>query len=204
MSGKASLLVIAGLSLVFLVIAQNFGNISNRAVDNYVEYHTETVAHNIAVSGANIAANEVYEDPTWVPTSYPKHFQGGDLDVDVNVVNATFGIMEIVSTGTYHNTSSEIRITIAPSNFSEYAYYSTYEKSSPGGGPIWWTGKDTVWGPFHTQSQLNVGGDAVFWGKVTTLKGINYSDKNAKPKFYGGVEHGVDITGNVGRHIAAP
>lgn len=52
---------------------------------------------------------------------------------------------------------------------------------------------DTVWGPFHTQSQLNIGGDAVFWGKVTTLKGLNLTDKTASPKFFGGIEHGVDI-----------
>ena len=196
MSGKASLLVVAGLSLVFLVIAQNFGNISNRAVDNYVEYHTETVAHNIAVSGANIAANEVYEDPTWTPTNYPKHFQGGDLDVDVNVVNATFGIMEIVSTGTYHNTSSEIRITIAPSNFSEYAYYSTYEKGSPGGGPIWWTGKDTVWGPFHTQDRLRVYRHPSFLGKHTShRKKIQYynSKKKDKPVITGIYEPGKSV-----------
>lgn len=52
---------------------------------------------------------------------------------------------------------------------------------------------DTVWGPFHTQSGLNIGGDVIFWGEVTTLKGLNYVDKNTIPKFYGGIEHGLDI-----------
>ena len=50
MSGKASLLVVAGFSMLFLIISQNFGSVSNRAVDNFVDYHTETIAHNIAVS----------------------------------------------------------------------------------------------------------------------------------------------------------
>ncbi|MDX1702328.1 MAG: hypothetical protein R3250_16995, partial [Melioribacteraceae bacterium] len=40
---------------------------------------------------------------------------------------------------------------------------------------------------------LNIGGDAIFWGKTTTLKGLNFTNKTADPKFYGGVEHGVDI-----------
>ena len=65
MGGKALVLVISGFSLIFLVIAQNFGSVSNRSVDNYVDYYNESVAHNIAVSGANIAANEIYIDPTW-------------------------------------------------------------------------------------------------------------------------------------------
>jgi preprotein translocase subunit SecE len=33
MSGKAVLIVVAGFSLIFLVVGQNFGNISNRSVD---------------------------------------------------------------------------------------------------------------------------------------------------------------------------
>ena len=65
MGGKALVLVISCFSLIFLVIAQNFGSVSNRSVDNYVDYYNESVAHNIAVSGANIAANEIYIDPTW-------------------------------------------------------------------------------------------------------------------------------------------
>jgi hypothetical protein len=180
MSGKASLLVVAGFSLVFLVVAQNFGGISGRAVDNYVSYQTETVAHNIALSGANIAANEIYRDASWAPSGYPKQFQGGQVTVEVNEVNPTFGIKEIVSTGIFQNKSSQIRITIAPNNFSEFAYYSTYEKDSPGGGDIWWTGKDTVWGPFHTQDKFRVYQHPSFLGKHTSHKGsiVYYTKKS--------------------------
>ncbi len=57
---------------------------------------------------------------------------------------------------------------------------------------------DTVYGPFHSQSQLNIAGDPVFLGKTTTLKGLSPSEKQLKkngydPKFYGGYESGVDI-----------
>lgn len=196
MTGKASLLVVAGFSLVFLVVAQNFGGISGRAVDNYVNYQTETVAHNIAISGANIAANEIYRNSSWTPSGYPKQFQGGQVDVVVNDVNVTFGIKEIVSTGIYQNKSSQIRITIAPNNFSEYAYYSTYEKDSPGGGSIWWTGNDTVWGPFHTQDKFRVYRHPSFLGKRTSHKGsIVYYDKKSwdSPVITGIYEPGKSI-----------
>jgi len=60
MSGKATLLLIVGFSLIFLVVSRNFGITSTRAIDNYVDYYKKAVSHNIAVSGANIAANNIF------------------------------------------------------------------------------------------------------------------------------------------------
>ncbi|MCW8817799.1 MAG: hypothetical protein OQK52_08010, partial [Ignavibacteriaceae bacterium] len=175
MTGKAILLVVIGFSLTLLVLGHKFGSLSNRAVDNYVSYQKETVAHNIAISGANIAANEIYMNPGW-DDGYSIPFQGGHLDVTVTMVDPVLGYREITSQGTFDNTSSEIKLRIAPSNFSEYAYYSTWERSSPSStGTIWWTGKDTVWGPFHTQDNLNVALHPSFLGARTSHKGaINY------------------------------
>ena len=175
MTGKAILLVVIGFSLTLLSVGQKFGSLSNMAVDNYVTYQKETVAHNIAISGANIAANAIYSNPAWT-TGYSVPFQNGHLDITVDIVDAVLGLREITSRGTFLGKTSEIKLRIAPSNFSEYAYYSTYERSSPSStGTIWWTGKDTVWGPFHTQDRLNVALHPSFLGKHTSHKGsINY------------------------------
>jgi hypothetical protein len=172
MTGKAILLVVIGFSLTFLIVGQNFGGLSNRAVDNYVTYQKETVAHNIAISGANIAANEIYMNPTWTQGYSNIPFQDGYLNVTVNVVDPVLGLREITAQGTYFGKTSVIKLRIAPSNFSEYAYYSTYERSSPTStGTIWWTGKDTVWGPFHTQDKLSCALHPSFLGKRTSHKG---------------------------------
>ncbi len=195
MSGKASLLVVAGFSLVFLVVAQNFGGISNRAVDNYVNYQTETFAHNIAISGANIMADSVYWNPGF-SGSYSKEFQGGQLNASVTIINAATGYREIVSTGTYQGKSSTIRLRIAPSSFSQYAYYSTFEKASPGGGDIWWIGGDIVYGPFHTQDDLRVYNHPKFLGEYTSHKGnlIYYSSRrDDSPIITGVYEPGKSI-----------
>jgi len=175
MTGKAILLVVIGFSLTLLAVGQRFGSVSNQAVDNYVKYQKETVAHNIAISGANVAANAIYMNPTW-DEGYSVPFQDGHLDITVDVVNATLGFREITSRGTFLGKTSEIKLRIAPSNFSEYAYYSTFEKSGPSSsGKIWWTGKDTVWGPFHTQDNLNVYQHPAFLGKHTShKKAIDY------------------------------
>ena len=190
MSGKAVLIVVTGFSLIFLVVGQNFGNISNRSVDNYVDYFNETIAHNIAVSGANIAANEIHIDQYWDDGYDDISYQNGELDIEVNIIDVYQNFREIVATGEYEGVSSTVRVTLAPSNFSKFAYYSVYE-----GGNIWWTNKDTVWGPFHTQDYMRVYRHPVYYGKATTKKKLIYytSKKKDKPKFYGGFEKGVNL-----------
>ncbi len=190
MSGKASLLVVAGFSLIFLVFSKNFGSVSNRSVDNYVNYFDETIAHNIAVSGANIAANQIFIDPNWLVGYSNLPFQGGKLNVEVNIVDAYQNIREIVATGDYNGVSEIVKVTLAPSKFSKFAYYSVCE-----GGNIWWTMNDTVWGPFHTQDYMRVYRHPVFYGKATTKRKLIYysSKRKDKPYFYGGFEKGIDL-----------
>ncbi len=190
MSGKAALIVVAGFSLIFLVVSQNFGNISNRSVDNYVDYFNETIAHNIAVSGANIAANEIYIDPLWDDGYDNIQYQNGELDIELNIIDVYQNHREIVATGEYEGVTSTVRVTLAPSKFSKFAYYSVYE-----GGSIWWTKNDTVWGPFHTQDYIRCYRHPVFYGKASTKKNLIYYTSKAmdKPKFFGGFEMGVNL-----------
>jgi len=190
MGGKASLFVVAGFSLLFLVISNNFGTVSNRSVDNYSNYFDGTTAHNLAISGANIAANNIYLDPTWDDGYDNLSFQGGTINVEVNIIDAYQNIRQIVSAAYYRGEDDTVRVTLAPSKFSKFAYYSVNEGSS-----IWWTDNDTVWGPFHTQDYMRAYRHPVFYGKATTKKKILYytSQSKDKPYFYGGFEQGVDL-----------
>lgn len=190
MAGKASLLLVVSFSALFLVISKNFGDVSNRAVDNMLEYHGETVAHNIAVSGANIAANQVFLDPTWDDGYSNVPYQYGTMDIQVHEIDPYKNIIEITSQGTYQGKTSTVKVTLAPSKFSKFAYYSISE-----GGTIWWTGNDTVWGPFHTQDYMRVYRHPVFYGKATTKKKMIYysSQSQDKPYFFGGYDQGVDL-----------
>ena len=79
MAGKGILFLLLGFSVVFLVKGTNYGNISNRAVDNMGDYYKSTVAHNIAVSGANMAANQIFFDPTWKTGFTNKNYSGGKI-----------------------------------------------------------------------------------------------------------------------------
>jgi len=188
--GKLSLYLVLGFSSLFLMLGHNSNVISNRAVDNMVEYNTNTVAYNIAVSGANMAANEIFMDNKWNIGYDDISFLDGTMNTTVEVVDPVRDIKKIISKGDYRGVTKTIEVTLQPSKFSKFAYYSNDE-----GGNIWWTSEDTVWGPFHTQDYLRVSGTPVFYGKVSTKKSIKYysNSKVDKPKFLGGYEQGVNL-----------
>jgi len=188
MAGKAALFLVVGFSLIFLAIGKNFGSLSTSAVDNLTDYYTETVAHDIAVTGANMAANKIFFDPTWTAGYNNLSYQNGILNVNVSVLDAFKNIRQITSTGSFNGVTNTVSVTLQPSKFSKFAYYSISE-----GGTIWWITGDTVWGPFHTQDYLRVSGRPVFWGKATTKKKLIKYNSSAKPYFYGGFEKGVDL-----------
>ena len=157
MAGKAVIFLVVGFSLIFLAIGKNFGGLSTRAVDNLADYYTETVAHDIAVTGANMAANRIFRDPTWTAGYDKISYQNGKMNVEVDITDAFKNIRQIVSTGSFNGLTNTVTVTLQPSKFSKFAYYSIYEGSS-----IWWISSDTVWGPFHTQDYLRVSGNPVF------------------------------------------
>jgi hypothetical protein len=190
MNGKATLLVVAGFSLIFLIVGKNLGSISSRAVDNSVEYYNQTVAHELAVSSANLAANQIFFDNDWDKGFKNLDFKNGKMNATVQTVDVAKNIIKIVATGEYQGTINTVEVTLSPSRFSKFAYYSEDE----GDEPIYWMSKDTVWGPLHTQDNLLVNGSPVFYGKVTTNKKIIKDPPSSKPKFYGGFEDGISLS----------
>jgi len=90
MGGKAAILLVLGFSLIFLVYGHRFNNLSTDSIDNLSKYYIETKAHNIAVSAANLAANELFRDKTWEEGFEDVSFDGGTYNVYVsNNVTAT-------------------------------------------------------------------------------------------------------------------
>ncbi len=213
MAGKASLLLVMGFSLIFLVFGHNFTRMSGSAVDNYANYYSDNVSRNLASSGANMAANAMFLDNNWNAGYSDYAMDGGILNVSVEIVNAAQNIKKIVSTATYEGLNHTVEVTLSPSRFSKFAYYSENE-----GNNIRWTGKDTVFGPFHTQDNLLADNHPVFGvtGYRSTIKGklipADYYDvygekdpktkseknlwksamKGDKPEFHGSFDQGVD------------
>ena len=188
--GKASLLLVLGFSTLFMMMGYNSNSVSNYAVENMVDYHTKTMAHNIAVSGANLAANEIFFDNNWTKGYSNLPFHNGTLDVNVEILDVFQNIRKLTVTGNYRGTTKNVEVILQPSSFSKFAYYSESE-----GKNIWWTNNDTVWGPFHTQDRLRSYRHSVFMGKASSRKKLVYyqSKKKDAPLFLGGYEKGVDL-----------
>lgn len=184
MGGKAAILLVLSFSVLFLVLASRFNWLATNSVDNLTTYYSETKAHNIAVSAANLAANSIFFDGSWNEGFEDVSFNGGELNVEV----AEIGDERLLTcTGTYNGITKEVKIRIRPSNFAKFAYYMNLF----GGADKFYTG-DTIWGPFHTNGKLTTQGSPVFMGKATTKLGLKmFAPKD--PKFYGGYESGIDV-----------
>jgi len=188
MGGKAILIVIFGFSLIFLIMEKNIGSASTRSVGNMSDYQAKETAHNIAVSGANIGANQIYLNPSWITGYSNINYQNGKINVTVDVLDAFKQILRVNSYGTFNGITDTVQVTLQPSMFSKFAYYS----ESEGAGTIWWTTGDTVWGPLHSQDVMNIDGGPVFVGKVTSKEALNLNF-GAVPEFLGGFSQGVDL-----------
>jgi hypothetical protein len=206
MGGKAALLLVIGFSLIFIVIGRNISNISVRAVDNAMKYYHNSNAHSIALAGANIAASKVFFNNDWTEGYDNIQFGGGHYSVSIEEIDPARKIVLISSVGTFGEgdlrETHTVEIKLQPSSFSRFSYFSNKEKI--GSSTIWWTSKDTVWGPFHTNDRISISGDPVFQGKATSYLGI-YEARGSDPEFNGGYsqsaeelpipEDGVDLVG---------
>jgi hypothetical protein len=188
--GRMVFILVLGFSALFLVMGYNANKVASRSVQNMVDYHAKTVAYNIAVSGANLAANEIFLDDNWDAGFNNVEFDGGILNANVVVLDALHNIRKLTTAGTYRGVTKTVEVTFKPSSFSKFAYLSTNDP-----GYLYWSYKDTIWGPFHSELKINSYRHPVFYGKATSKVGVHYYQSEAldAPRFYGGYESGVSI-----------
>lgn len=180
MGGKAALFLVIGFSLLFIVMGRNISNLAVRAVDNSMAYFNTSSAHSIALAGANIAASKVFFDNSWTAGYNNISFGEGFYNVTIEEIDPERDIIKITSVGTFGDDSHIVEIKLQPSSFSRFSYFSNNEVIN--GNTIWWTDKDTVWGPFHTNDRISIDGDPVFNGKTSSFLGI-YEKSGSNPEF---------------------
>jgi hypothetical protein len=188
--GKVAFILVLGFSALFLVMGYNANSVASRSVQNMADYHAKTVAYNIAVTAANLAANEIFLDDDWNSGFSDRDFDGGYLNADVVVLDPITKTIKLTASGTYRGITKSVEVIFKPSSFSKFAYFSTNDP-----GNLYWSNNDTIWGPFHSQGKINSYRHPVFHGKATTKIGVhNYqSEALDAPRFYGGFESGVSL-----------
>ncbi len=80
-----------------------------------------------------------------------------------------------------------VTATYTKRGFAQYIYFSDSEATKD--NKIWWTSNDVCYGPYHTNETLRINGSPVFWGKATSVGGIEYeSSTTNNPQFNGGYQ----------------
>lgn len=124
--------------------------------------------------------------------------QTGNYSVTATLVpGGGFAVYRLDSTGTFGQMTRTISFTVRQISYSRYAYFSNDEDRMYWYGevPIWFITGDTITGPLHSNDQLNISGDPVFMGPVTsTASTINYYHGGPpvdEPDFRGSLTLGV-------------
>lgn len=150
-----------------LVAAENAGN--------YIR------AYHIAEAG--IAKKFMDLRSTGSTTSLSENFtivsgSTGTYSVTVDTVQGgEFPAYRMTSLGTYKNRQRQISFTVKQISCARFAYLSNDEDMMSWGGPqpIWFISGDIIRGPLHTNDRLNISGDPIFEGPVSSSgAAINY------------------------------
>lgn len=189
--GKLSLLLVISFSLLYMVLGFKSSKLSTATVENMADYNAKTVAHNIAVSATNLSCNKLFLDGNWEAGFSNVPFDNGDFDAKIQVLDKWQNIRKLTTVGSFGGITKTIEVVFKPSSFSKFAYLSISDPTN-----LYWSNKDTIWGPFHSEGNINAYRHPVFVGKATTQGSVKYYQSEAldAPKFLGGFESGVSLT----------
>ncbi len=188
MVGKGTLLVILGFSLIFGIAGQYWTRESTSAVDNYIQYYGQANVYNIAVAGANIGCDSLFNDVNATGLSVSGKFAGGNYLATLAPVALHSAEYMLQSVGTYSDYTGDytdtVQVLLTRRSYSQWEFFSMKENG------IYWKTGDTVTGPMATDDSLYVSGTPVFKGQVSSKLGLSTS-LPATPDFLAGFQSGV-------------
>ena len=214
--GKSTIIYVIGLSLIIGLVLTNVNRSSLDSMDTYATYFGRTMAHNIALSAANLATNKVLFTPGY-NTPFSGSFSGGTYSVAFADTGSGELYRKFMSVTTAYNAGGEtlrdtVRAVFGRYSFSRYAWFTEWEKNgyvrpNGTGGPYfgasdWKITGDSVFGYAHTNSKFNLAGKPYFGKKVTATNAPTTSTLGGvySPTFMEGYEWGVTVdrpTGNI-------
>jgi len=180
------------ITLSFFVIAYNDLALAARTADSVRAFY-------VAEAGV---AKKFIELRSGNTGNLAENFSVGTVSgyYSVTVTQLTTGVFQsyrLTSTGTYRNASRRIELTVQQISFARYGYLSNDEDQLFwwGSRPIWFITGDLLHGPFHTNDRLNISGDPIFDGPVSSVSPtINYYNggpPNDNPVFEESLSLGV-------------
>jgi hypothetical protein len=198
--GRASILLVIGYIAILLLSGVLMSDMSVQAYDNALRYYEGVKGRNIAIAGANMAANYLFLYPpningnAWF-SGYltPVAYDGGTFTVSIDSTSSIDSLtgerrLTLRSVSLYADSTTTVVVTLHPSNFAKFALYAGTSAAS-----VYWATGDSAFGPVHVQGKLRTHGTPYFGGKVTTLNGVDSTSWSGHPTFNAGIENGVNI-----------
>jgi hypothetical protein len=198
--GKASVILVMGYVALLLLSGVLMSDMSVQAYQNALRYYQGVKGRNIAIAGANLAANYLFLYPPningngwFAGYTTPVSFEGGTFTVTVDSTSSVDPLtgarrLTLRSVAVYDDSTTTVVVTMRPSNFAKFAFYAGTSAAS-----VYWATGDSAFGPVHVQGTLKAHGTPYFGGKVTTLNGVDSTSWSGHPTFNAGVENGVNI-----------
>lgn len=196
MFGRSALLLVMGMSALFLVYTSNMISTANKTVDFYTQYYQYNMAEDMATSAVNVACNAIYtsvvsKTTVWttgfdISNFYENYSNSPTNRVITTVTQRGTDTLILLCTAYYGDSVRSIRVRLHAAQYSKYgAFYNASSARFATG--------DTIDGPTHFNTYCYTSGSPVFLGKVSCLKGLSASGSPANPKFLGGFESGINI-----------
>jgi len=201
--GKASIVYVIGLSVMLGYSMFNISATSTSSMDNYTAYYGRSMAHDIAITGANIGTQLLMKDPLYNTSLMNQHYAGGTFDMYVIKPGGDSAWVKVYST--IDVSAETIRDTVIAclrfTSFAKYGWFTEAEKNGYVGCPYygasdWKITGDSVFGYAHTNWKFNLGGTPFFNDKVTATNSPTLMKVNGvqAPVFKSGYQWGITVT----------
>ena len=200
--GKASIIYVLGLSVMLGYALMNVSSTSTMSVNNYMAYYGRTMAHNLALTGANIGTQALLRDPSYNTNLLDQHYAGGTFDV---YIDRPGGDSSFVRSYSEIDVSGfRMRDTVIAclkfTSLAKYGWFTEAERNGYHGSPYfgdndWKITGDSIFGPAHTNYKFNLGGAPYFNDKVTATNAPTTMPIHGvqAPVFRSGYQWGITV-----------
>jgi hypothetical protein len=206
MNRRGSLLILSYVLIAFIVTWGTSGfrrSVTElHASERYIDTHQ---SFNLAEAGMSAAEAWLDQQPTPPAGTLafdpfggvPQTLSQGTFTVliDPDDTNAANYLDHYTITATGRESTNvstrTLSLLVRTESFARYSYFTNSERL-PNGNPIWFTSRDHLQGPVHSNDQFNIAGSPVFDGLVSSTAGsINYKNPpptgGNNPEFNGGL-----------------
>jgi hypothetical protein len=200
--GKASIIYVIGLSMMLGYALLTISSNSTSSMDNYTMYYGRSMAHNLAITGANIGTQLLMRDPGYTGDLINRTYAGGTFSMYITKPGGDSAFVKCYSR--IDVSGETIRDTVLAclkfTSLSKYGWFTEEERNGYHGSIFfgqndWKITGDSVFGPAHTNWKFNLAGAPYFHDKVTATNAPNIMmmDHLKDPVFRSGYQWGVTV-----------